>query len=93
MWWISSKEIREESITVASAKSIEEFCMIEKYLPTSCLTIQMHLLVHVVDEVVVVAGTDHSRWMFFLERFMKTLKGFVHQKARPEGSMAEGCLV
>lgn len=31
--------------------------------------------------------------MFFLERFMKTLKGFVRQRARPEGSMAEGWLV
>ena len=31
--------------------------------------------------------------MVFLERFMKTLKGFVRQKARPEGSMAKGWLV
>ncbi|RYA67492.1 hypothetical protein DD598_28100 [Enterobacter cloacae complex sp. 2DZ2F16B1] len=31
--------------------------------------------------------------MFFLERFMKTLKGFFRQKAGPEGSMAEGWLV
>ena len=31
--------------------------------------------------------------MFFLEQFMKTLKGFVHQRARPEDSMAEGWLV
>eukprot|EP00249_Psilotum_nudum_P026801 c33556_g1_i1 orf=2-172(-) len=31
--------------------------------------------------------------MFFLERFMKTLKGFVRRKARPEGSMAKGWLV
>ncbi|KAI5074065.1 hypothetical protein GOP47_0012078, partial [Adiantum capillus-veneris] len=43
----------------------------------------------IVDEVEI-AGTAHSRWMFFLERFMKTLKGYVRQKARPEGSMAEG---
>ncbi|RYA39311.1 DUF4218 domain-containing protein, partial [Enterobacter cloacae complex sp. GF14B] len=90
--WISSKEIQKESIAVARANSIEAVCMIEKYLPTSCLTIQMHLLVHVVDEVAV-AGTVHSRWMFFLEQFMKTLKGFVRQKARLERSMAEGWLV
>ena len=31
--------------------------------------------------------------MFYLERFMKVLKGFVCQKAKPEGSMAEGWLV
>ena len=44
------------------------------------------------DEVEI-AGTVHARWMFFLERFMKTLKGFVRQRAQPEGSMAEGWLV
>jgi hypothetical protein len=31
--------------------------------------------------------------MFFLERFMKTLKDFVRQTARPEGSMSEGWLI
>ena len=31
--------------------------------------------------------------MFFLERFMKTLKGFVRQRARPEGSKAERWMV
>ena len=44
------------------------------------------------DEVVKV-GVVHSRWMCFLERFMKTLKSFVRQRAQPEGSMAEGWLV
>ena len=66
--------------------------MVEKFFPTSLLTIQMHLLVHVVDEVAV-AGIVHSRWMFFLERFMKTLKGFVRQRARLEESMSEGWLI
>ena len=72
--------------------AIEAVTMMEKYLPSDVLTIQVHLLLHVVDEVAV-AGTVHSRWMFFLERFMKTLKGFVRQRARPEGSMAMGWLV
>ena len=72
--------------------AVETACLLEKYLPTSMLTIQTHLLVHIVDELQVV-GPVHSRWMFFLERFMKTLKGFVRQRARPEGSMAEGWLV
>ena len=35
----------------------------------------------------------HPRWMFFLERFLKTLKGFVRQRAHLEGSMAKGWLV
>jgi len=35
----------------------------------------------------------HTRYIFFLERFMKVLKGYVPQKARLEGGMAEGWLV
>ena len=90
--WMSSKEIRKDTLEEARLNSIEAACMVEKFFPTNMLTIQMHLLVHLVDEVAL-AGTDHSRWMFFLERFMKTLKGFVRQRARREGSMAEGWLV
>ena len=66
--------------------------MIEKYFPPSMLTSQVHLLVHVVDEVEMV-GIVHCRWMFFLERFIKMLKGFVQQIALSEGSMAEGWLM
>ena len=72
--------------------AIKIVCMIENTFPTSILTIQFHLLVHLVDEVGV-AGVANTRWMFYLECFMKILKGFVRQKARPEGSMAEGWLV
>lgn len=90
--WMSQKEIPVSSIENAKTNSIELVCLIEKYLPTSILTIQVHLLVHLVDEVAM-AGTVHCRWMFFLERFLKTLKGFVRQRACPEGSMAEGWLI
>lgn len=90
--WISQKEIAKDTLESARLNSLEAVAMVEKHFPSSVLTIQMHLLVHIVEEVRV-AGTVHSRWMFFLERFMKTLKGFVRQRARPEGSMAMGWLV
>ena len=72
--------------------AIKTLCMIENTFPTSILTIQSHLLVHLVDEVGV-AGVVNMRWMFYLERFMKILKDFVCQKVRPEGNMAKGWLV
>jgi len=90
--WISLKEIDPQTIVRAREDAIQVLCLIEEHFPTSILNIQVHLLVHLVDEVEI-AGTVHARWMFFLERFMKTLKGFVRQKARPEGSMSEGWLV
>ena len=70
--------------------------LLEKEMPTSFFDIQVHLLVHLVDEVKV-TGVVSSRWMFIVERYMKTLKDFVHQRAQPEASMAkamaEGWLV
>ena len=92
MRWISQKEIKITSIEENRINAAEAVCMLEKHFPTSILTIQVHLLVHVMDEVAK-AGVVHSRWMFFLERFMKTLKGFVHQRARLEDSMVEDWLV
>ncbi|MCO5586668.1 hypothetical protein L7F22_040610 [Adiantum nelumboides] len=90
--WISCKEINLTIIARARKDAIETVCALEEHFPTSILNIQVHLLVHLVDEVEI-ASTVHARWMFFLERFMKTLKGFVRQRARSEGSMAEGWIV
>ena len=86
------KEIDPQTIVRAREDAIQTVCLLEKYFPTSILTNQVHLLVHVMDEVAI-ARTIQSRWMFSLERFMKTLKGFVGQRAHPKGSMAEGWLV
>ena len=72
--------------------AIKTVCMIERTFPTSILTIQIHVLVHLVDEVAMTRVVN-TRWIFYLERFMKILKGFIRQKARPEGSMAKGWLV
>ena len=71
---------------------VEIMTMLEKEMPTSFFDIQVHLLVHLVDEVKL-TGVVSSRWMFFVERYMKTLKDFVRQRAQPEASMAEGWLV
>jgi len=37
-------------------------------------------------------GPVSCRWMYPIERYMKTLKGYVQNMARPEASMAEGYL-
>lgn len=46
---------------------------------------------HLVREVGI-AGPVHCRWMYWLERYMATLKGYVRNRARVEGSMAMGYL-
>ena len=90
--WISKKEIDVNTIEATKKNAIEAITLAERFLPSSFLTIQFHLLVHLVDETTI-AGVVHARWILFLERFMKTLKGFVRQRVRPEGSMAMGSLV
>ena len=70
-------------------KRVEIVCMFEKELPTSFMDLQVHLLIHLFYEVKLV-GVVSSHWMFFLERYMKKLKGFIRQMEKPEGSMAEG---
>ena len=68
---------------------VEIVCMFEKELPTSFMELQVHLLIHLVDEVELV-GVVSCHCMLFLERHMKKLKGFSRQREKPEGSMAKG---
>ena len=58
----------------------EVVCLLEKHFPSSIMTIQLNLVVHIVDKVAI-ARAIHSHWMFFIEKFMKILKGFVMQKS------------
>ena len=74
--WISCKEIDPLSIERMRILAIEFVCMIEKTFPTSILSTQIHIVVHVVDEMAI-AGIVHTQWMFYLEQFIKTLKAFV----------------
>lgn len=38
-------------------------------------------------------GPVQFRWMYFPERYLGKLKGYVRNKSRPEGSIVEGYLV
>ena len=55
----------------------------------SFMDLQVHLLIHLVNEVELV-GVFSCHWMLFLEREINKLKGFVLQREKPKGSMAEG---
>ena len=53
------------------------------------MDLQVHLLIHLVDDIELV-GVVSMRLVFFFERYMKTLKRYIQQKAHPEGCMVEG---
>jgi hypothetical protein len=66
-----------------------EMYMLEKEFSQGFFDIMTHLTVHLVEELFI-CGPMQCRWMYPMERYMKTLKDNVRTKARPEGSMAEG---
>ena len=52
----------------------------------------IHLVLHLPKEVIL-GGPVHFRWMYPYERYIKKLKDYVRNRARPEGSIAEGYVV
>jgi len=63
--------------------------LLEWVFPPFFFDVMTHLLVHLVEELEL-CGLVHTRWMYPTERYLKTLKRFVRNKARPEGSMVKG---
>ena len=89
--WVYQKEVYTIEIPRIKVCVAELMIKLEYALPPSFFDCQIHLLVHLVEEVEL-CGPVHCRWMYWLERYMQVLKGYIRNRARPEGSMAEGYL-
>jgi hypothetical protein len=63
--------------------------IVKLWFPPSFFNIMMHLLVHLVDEIAIL-GPVFLHNMFPFERFMVVIKKYVHNRARPEGSISKG---
>jgi hypothetical protein len=63
--------------------------LLEQEFPPLFFDIMTHLLIHLVEELEI-CDLVHTRWMYPIERYLKTLKGYVCNKARPKGSTVEG---
>ncbi|CAI0448512.1 unnamed protein product [Linum tenue] len=63
-------------------------CKLEMVFPPAFFDVMVHLAIHLPKEVKL-GGPVQFRWMYPIERFLRTLKGTVRNKARPEGSIAE----
>ncbi|XP_075483292.1 uncharacterized protein LOC142523395 [Primulina tabacum] len=66
----------------------EILCMLERYFSPAFFAISVHLTIHLAREARL-CGPVQFRWMYPFERFMKILKGYVKNRARPEGCIAE----
>lgn len=63
--------------------------MLEREFPPTFMDIMSHLLIHLVEELFICRPV-YSRWMYPMERYMKSFKDFVRIYSKPEGNMAEG---
>ena len=63
-------------------------CKLEKIFPPPFYDPMLHLVVHLPDEALL-RGPVQYGWMYPIERRLYTLKRFVRNMARPEGSIAE----
>jgi hypothetical protein len=71
------------------ANVAESMALLEMEFPPSFFDIMTHLPYHLVQELDM-CGPVSSRWMYPIERYMKTLKAYVRNMARLEASMEEG---
>ncbi|XP_071699583.1 uncharacterized protein [Rutidosis leptorrhynchoides] len=67
-------------------------CDLERIFPPSFFDVMIHLSVHLASEARL-GGPVHYRWMYLIERYLGTLKSYVRNKSKPDGSIAEGYLV
>lgn len=86
---LCAKEVRLAEKDDMMRDVIMATCVLEKEFPTTFLDIMTHLPVHLVEQLFN-CGPVHCRWMYPIERYMKTLKDYVKTFSHPEGSMAEG---
>src|SRR4051812_38492335 len=88
--------ISRKSIDVNQLGRLQEeimviLCELEVNFPPTFLDIMVHLLVHVVDDFVQL-GPMFLRSMMVFERMNGHIKGYVHNRSCPDGSIAKGFL-
>src|SRR4051812_37882531 len=86
---ISQKVIDPESLPGLQTDVAQYLVSFELVFPPSFFNIMTHLLVHLVEEIAIL-GPVFLHNMFPFERFMGVLKKYVHNRARPEGSISKG---
>jgi hypothetical protein len=67
-------------------------CKLERIFPPAFFTVMVHLCVHLPKEAML-RGPVQYGWMFPVERRLLTVKRYVRNTARPEGSIAEAYVV
>ncbi|GJX30898.1 hypothetical protein Tco_0240753 [Tanacetum coccineum] len=86
---LCARTLMQQDMGKAKKQSISIMIELEKIFPPAFFDIMIHVAIHLPDEAIL-GGPLRYRWMFPFERYMKKLKNYVRNKAKPEGSIAEG---
>ncbi|GJW64752.1 hypothetical protein Tco_0116636 [Tanacetum coccineum] len=86
---LCARTLMQQDMAKAKKQSISIMIELEKIFPPAFFDIMIHVAIHLPDEAIL-GGPLRYRWMFPFERYMKKLKNYVRNKAKPEGSIAEG---
>ncbi|GJY29619.1 pyruvate kinase [Tanacetum coccineum] len=73
----------------AQSKVIDILCNLKLIYPPAFFDIIIHLVIHLPLEAIF-GGPIRLRWMYPFERYMKKLKNYVRNKAKPKGLIVEG---
>ena len=85
---LCSKVVNVAALDQLQADVVETVCSLEMYFLPAFFDVMVYLMVHLVREVKL-CGPVYLRWMYPFERDMKKLKGYVRNRNRPEGCIAE----
>ena len=88
---ISRKSIGVNQLGRLQEEIVVILCELEVYFPPAFFDIMVHLLVHVVEDIVQL-GPMFLRSMMAFERMNGHIKGYVRNRSRPDGSIAKGFL-
>ena len=85
---LCSNELVPADLDKLDSSIKETLCQLEMVFPPAFFDIMIHLPVHLAEEAKL-GGPVCYRWMYPVERCLRTVKGYVRNKAQPEGSIAE----
>ncbi|KAK1667113.1 hypothetical protein QYE76_055272 [Lolium multiflorum] len=88
--------ITRKSISVKKLARLQEeivviLCELEMYFPPAFFDVMVHLLVHIMDDIVSLGPAFLHNMMPF-ERMNGVIKGYVRNRSHPDGSIVQGWL-
>jgi hypothetical protein len=89
---LCSKELVEAELDRISCSIREVVCPLEMTFTSAFFDIMIHLPVHLAEEAKLGEPVCY-RWMYPVEWYLRIVKGYVRNKAHPEGSFAEGYIL